>query len=209
MKKKSNLATLILTKLLMSVLGQDPVNRDSNPHKKKSEDILWRHSIGSSLFMLGNFAKGDKPNYYQLNYGYKLTSKDIINLEAITWTYYGPLGKGGYSKPKYPGKVRGYGIGIGFQHFWWKNLYTTVQATSFMQQFYDLDKNKIQKGFQLYLKALIGYRFEFFNKRFFIEPAFGIKYWPVNTNFPKAFVEIERGNQKYYFEPSLHFGFRF
>ena len=207
MKKKFIFALLIYVILSMSVSSQDQVGKDTEP-LTKSKDITWRHSVGSSLFMLGNFSD-DKPCYYQLNFGYKLTSKDIINLEAITWTYRAPMGNGGYSEPKYPGKVRGFGIGIGFQHFWWKNLYTTVQATPFIQQFYGSNNNKIQNGFLLYLKVLIGYRFEFFNKRFFIEPAYGIKYWPVNTNLPAAFSEIEKGYNNYYFEPSLHFGFRF
>ena len=145
----------------------------------------------------------------QLNYGYRLTQKDNIVVEAITWTYYEPLGTYGSSEEFYPGKVRAYGIGLGYQRFHWKNLFTTVEPTFFLQQFYDTDDTKIQKGFQLYLQFILGYRFEFFKKRLFIEPAYALKYWPVNTNFPESFAAIESGAQKYKFEPSLNFGFRF
>jgi hypothetical protein len=32
----------------------------------------YRHSIGSSLFLLGNFAPGNPPCFFQLNYGNRL-----------------------------------------------------------------------------------------------------------------------------------------
>jgi hypothetical protein len=63
--------------------------------------------------------------------------------------------------------------------------------------------------FLFYLQFIAGYRFEFFKKRMFLEPAYAIKYWPVNTNFPASFAAVENGAPKYKFEPSLNFGFRF
>jgi hypothetical protein len=175
--------------------------------KENTEADFKRHSIGSTLFLLGNI--GDSVRFMQLNYGYRLTPKDNLTVEAITWTYYEPLGTYGSSKEYYPGKVRASGIGLGYQRFLWKNLFTTIEPTFFLQQFYDSDDNKIQKGFQLYLQFIAGYRFELFKKRFFIEPAIAVKYWPVNTNFPSAFAAVENGVQKYKFEPALNFGFRF
>jgi len=168
---------------------------------------LWRHSLGTTFFLLGNI--GDSVKFIQLNYGYRLTPKDNLIAEAITWTYYEPLGTYGSSDKYYPGKVTAYGIGLGYQRFLWKNLFATVESTFFIQQFYDNNDAKIQKGFQLYLQFIAGYRFEFFQKRFFIEPAIALKYWPVNTNFPVSFVSVENGVQKYKFEPALNFGFRF
>jgi len=171
------------------------------------QDNTKRCFIGSSLFLLGNFAEGDPPYYGQLNVGYHLTEKDVLSVEAITWRYYGALGS--YQSEEYPGEVRAYGIGVAYQRFLWKNLYSSVHATPFLQQFFDEDDHKIQNGFQLYLHALLGYRVEFFNQRWFIEPAIGFKYWPINTNVPASFKEVERGEPDYAFEPSLHFGFRF
>lgn len=174
---------------------------------ENTEADFKRHSIGSSLLLLGNI--GDSVRYIQLNYGYRLTPKDNLVVEAITWTYYEPLGTYGSSEEYYPGKVRASGIGLGYQRFLWKNLYTTIEPTFFLQQFYDSDDNKTQKGFQLYLQFIGGYRFEFFKKRLFVEPAIALKYWPVNTNFPASFAVIEKGAPKHKFEPSLNFGFRF
>jgi len=175
--------------------------------KVKNDPDFRRHTLGSSLFLLGNI--GDSVRFFQLNYGYQLTRKDNIIAEAICWTYYEPLGTYGSSKELYPGKIRAYGIGLGYQRFHWKNLFTTVEPTFFLQQFYNTDNRKIQKGFQLYLQFIVGYRFEFFRKRLFIEPAYAIKYWPVNTNLPESFEVIETGAPKFKFEPGLNFGFRF
>ena len=61
----------------------------------------------------------------------------------------------------------------------------------------------------MYCQLITGYRLEFFKKRWFVEPAVALKYWPINTNRPHAFKDIDRGTPGYIFEPSLHFGFRF
>jgi hypothetical protein len=174
---------------------------------EKGDSVIRRHFIGSTLFLFGNI--GDSVNFVQLNYGYQLTQKDLIIAEAITWTYYEPLGTYGSSEKLYPGKVKAYGLGLGYQRFLWKNLYSTVEPTFFLQQFYDTKDEKIQKGFQLYLQFIVGYRFEFFKKRLFLEPAFALKYWPVNTNFPSSFAAIENGKPTYKFEPGLNFGVTF
>src|SRR5665811_436071 len=70
---------------------------------EKRDSTFRRHSVGSTLFLLGNI--GDSVNFFQLNYGYRLTPKDNIIVEAITWTYYEPLGTYMNSKEFYPGKV--------------------------------------------------------------------------------------------------------
>jgi hypothetical protein len=120
--------------------------------------------VESSLLVLADFLP-DSPLYYQFNFGYMKTKKDVIIAEAITWIYSEPLGTYTKSKELYPGKVRAYGT----------------------------DNKKIQEGFQLYIQFILGYRFEFFKKRLFVEPAYAIKYWPVNTNFPESFAAIEGG----------------
>jgi hypothetical protein len=195
---------IIFTLIWFILFGQD---HGAFAQTAKEDSTFKRHSIGSTLFLLGNI--GDSVRFIQLNYGYRLTPKDNIIVEAITWTYYEPLGTYGSSEEFYPGKVKASGIGLGYQRFHWKNLFTTVEPTFFLQQFYDTDGTKIQNGFQLYLQFILGYRFEFFKKRLFIEPAYALKYWPVNTNFPESFAGIENGAPEYKFEPSLNFGFRF
>jgi len=183
--------------------------RDSlSRSKKKNQELQNRHSLGASLFMVLNFFP-DPADYYLLTYGYRLNKQERVFIEFNTWKYAEPLGTYGSSEKFYPGFVRAYGIGIGYQRFLWHGLYATAQATPFLKHFYNVEDKKIQNGFQLYLQLVVGYRFELFHRRFYIEPAYALKYWPVDTNFPKSFAEIEKGAPKTIFEPSLNFGFRF
>ena len=197
--------------VLFCLIAVSPIQAEINVEKFND---MWtmgaKHQVGSTIFLLGNLAPGDPPNFFQLNYGYKLSPRDILFVEAITWTYYEPLGTYGESDGLYPGKVRAMGIGAGLQRFLWKNWYSAVSATAFQQTFFDSSDEQIQNGFQLYLQARLGYRFEFFNQKWFLEPSVAFNYWPVNTNFPAAFDTIEKDAPNYFlFEPGLHFGYRF
>lgn len=205
-----NLKIKLLSLIILSVSFVFGQNESPNFSKSnKSEGLSkYRHSLGSSVFMLGNFLE-DSPEYYLLTYGYQLTKKDRVFVEFNTWRYSEPLGTYNKSEEFYPGFVRASGIGVGYQRFLWKELFTTVQATPFLKQYHDLNDSKTQKGFQLYLQLVAGYRFNFFKERFYIEPAYALKYWPVDTNYPSDFARIEEGKPNHIFEPSLNFGFKF
>lgn len=210
MRVKQLMAAVMI--IIISTVGIHSQNQEQG---KKGSAIIENEngfmpcSIGSSLFMFGNFVPGDPPNYGQLNFGYYFTPKDVLIVEGITWTYYEPLGTYGSSVEFYPGKVQAYGIGVGYQRFLWKGFYSSFLATPFIQHFYNLKDEKIDTGFQLYLQSRIGYRFEFLNKRWFAEPSVAFNFWPINTNFPTSFELIEEGAPKYKTEPGLHFGVRF
>lgn len=196
---------IILMSAISLVFGQSKLSKDSSIYDTEHQ---LKHSLGASFFMLGNFFS-DSPDYYLLTYGNRLTKKSRVFVEFNTWKYAEPLGTYGKSKAFYPGYVRAFGIGTGYQRFYWKGLFTTIQSTAFVKQYYNTNNGKIQKGFQLYLQAVVGYRFEFFKKRWYLEPALALKYWPIDTNYPIHFAEIEKGAPKYIFEPSLNFGFKF
>lgn len=169
-----------------------------------------RRFVGSSLFMLANFS-ADSPLFYQLNYGYWLTSKDVISIEAITWKYSAPLGiPYGASNEKYPGYVREFGIGVAYQRFLWKRLYGAVHALPLLQNYFNTNNQKIQNGFQLFMTYRLGYHIKLFKNRFFLEPSLAVTHWPVNTNTPEAFARMERQWPNYFLlEPGLHFGMKF
>ena len=139
---KRSFFILIFTMSVTLAFSQVLSQTDSSSVQSENQNLIRRHSVGSSLFMLGNLAPDDPVYFFQLNYGYQALQKDNIIVEAITWTYYEPLGTYGSSEEFYPGKVRAYGIGLGYQRFLWKNLFTTVEPTFFLQQFYDTDDNK-------------------------------------------------------------------
>ena len=208
MKIKIIILTIILAINTSAAFSQNQNQADSISAKYNTLVLKHRHSIGVSLFMLYNFFP-ESADYYQINYSYQLTQKDYILADIRTWKYNEPIGTYGSSDELYPGKVRAYGVTFGYKRFLWKNLTTTIEATNFLQQFYDENNTKTQKGYQLYLAGIVGYRLEFFKKRWFIEPGYAIKYWPVNTNFPDDFAAIEKGKPKYIFEPHLNIGFKF
>jgi hypothetical protein len=181
----------------------------------KQDSSFKKHFISTSLWSVANLFP-DPVDFYELNYGYRFTPKDAIIINATTWEYPEPLGVTSKSKKKwkhveeYPGFVKAYGIGIIYQRFVWKQFYSAIHANTFSQTFYTAKNEKIQSGFQLYLQARMGYKFEFFENRFFLEPSISFNYWPINTNFPDSFSQKENNWPNYFlFEPHLNFGINF
>ena len=173
--------------------------------------------IGTSLFVLANFIPdlADAPDFVQLNFGYHLTPNDVVSIEVNTWKYAWPLGiPYGSSKlapeEKYPGYIREFGVAFAYQRFLWKGAYTAVHAMNALQKYVDDDNAKIQNGYQLFMTYRLGYHFELFNNRFFIEPGIAITHWPIDTNVPASFAELESKWPNYFlWEPGLHFGVKF
>ncbi len=200
-----------------SVFSQDYSQTDSVSVQIEGEDINRRYFIGSTLWMLGNFIPDDTnpPDLIQLNFGYHLTPNDVVSIELKTWKYAWPLGipyGKSFQAPgeNYPGYVRAYGIGFVYQHFWWKGAYTSIDAGNMLQKYMDEDNKHMQNGYQLFMTYRLGYHFQFFENRFFIEPSVAFTHWPINTNVPESFAKIESKWSNYLlFEPGLHFGFKF
>jgi hypothetical protein len=180
----------------------------------KGSSADYKNYVGSSAFVLGNFAP-NPPSFYQINFGYWFTPKDVISIEAITWKYDAPLGipygsSYGDESENYPGSIREYGIGVVYQRFLWKGLYTSLQILPFKRIYLDQDNRTIQKGFQLFSTLRIGYHIPFFKNRFFVEPSIAATFWPITTNVPQSFkVKDNKWNKYFLFEPGLHFGFKF
>jgi len=178
------------------------------------EEIEQKYFIGSTMFMVMNLVDDpEPPEYYQLNFGYRITPKDVLSLELITWNYYEPIGVPWEDKKtatNFPGKVKVFGAGLAYKRFLWKDIYAQIHATAFHQNYLDESDNKIQSGFQLFNTLRLGYQFQLFKNRFFIEPSVAGTFWPINTNLPDTF-QVEEDKYPNYFlvEPGLHFGFRF
>lgn len=178
-------------------------------------ETFRRHFAGSSLFILANLLSlSDPPVFYQLNYGYRLTPKDAISIEAITWRYHAPLGipYGSWGSPDeaYPGHITEYGVGAAYQRFLWKGAYSAIHALPLLQNYVNAEQEIIQRGFQLFLTFRLGYHVKLFQNRFFLEPNIAFTHWPVNTNVPETFADLEAKWPNYFlFEPGLHFGVAF
>jgi hypothetical protein len=181
----------------------------------KQDSSYKKFFIGSTLLMLGNFDKVNSPEFIQLNVGYRITPKDVVFLELKTSRFAWPLGipwGPSFDAPgeNYPGHVRQNVIGLAYNRFWWKGLYTGIHAMNAFQKYYDENNNKIAIGYTLFMTYRLGYQFKLFKNRLFIEPSIGLTHWPVKTNTPQSF-ELKESKWPKYFgcEPGLHFGYNF
>ena len=187
---------------------------NAQPQTASNDSLEKRCFVGSTLFVLANLVNDpEPPNYYQLNFGYRITPKDVVSLEAITWNYYEPIGVPNGVKQNatnFPGKVQAFGAGLAYKRFLWKQFYAQVHSTALKQNYLDEENEKIQSGFQLFNTVRIGYQFRFFKNRLFLEPSIAMTFWLVNTNLPESF-QVEEDKYPNYFlgEPGLHFGFNF
>lgn len=182
----------------------------------KTDSTYKKWFVGSTMFLLGNFAPTNPPGFAQLNLGYRITGKDVISVELITWKHAWPLGinpfyNDAYGKPeeKFPGYIREYGIGLAYQRYLWKGLYVAVHAMPMWQNFKNENGDKVGDGFIIFNTNRVGYHVKLFKDRFFIEPSLGVAGRPVQTKMPAGFKEKDDKWPKWTPEPGLHIGFNF
>lgn len=172
--------------------------------------------VGSSAFMLFNLnpVENNPPHFYQLNVGLRLSPRDAVSLEFITWRYAWPLGipwgkdfeaKGN----EYPGHIRDFGIAFVYQRFIWQGAYAAVHALNTLQTYTKDNGASAGLGYMLFMTYRTGYHFDL-GKRFFIEPSVAATHWPVRTSVPSSFAKVDgRWNNYFLFEPGLHVGYEF
>lgn len=208
MRKRISLIALILLTASVLQLKAQYTNTDST---------YSRWFLGSTLFLLGNFATTNRPDFVQLNIGYRITGKDVITIEPKTWKYAWPNGihpffnnAYGKTKEKFPGYVREYGLSVAYQRFLWKGLYAELNVMPSLQNFVNDNGKKIDTGFQLFNTYRLGYHIKLFNDRFFIQPSLAITQRAFHTRMPDGFKKLDDKWSKFVFgEPGLHFGFNF
>lgn len=180
----------------------------------KQDSTYKRWFVGSTLLLLGNFDNTNNPGYFQINAGYRITPKGVIQFRFKRSQYAWPLGipfGPDFDAPglNYPGSARILAPQIGYQRFLWKGLYTSVYVLNAFEKYMDKNKKKIGSGFTLYTDFYLGYQFTFFNNRFFFEPAIGVSYWPIRTGVPESFKAVEKRWPNYFIQPGFDFGFKF
>ena len=175
-----------------------------------------RYFAGTTAFVLFNVIPDDQPpRYFQAVVGVQLTPRDAVSVEAITWQYFGPLGRPygpDYESEDsaFPGRVRAYGIGLAYKRDIVGGLYVAAHATPMLQEYLDEDGGRIQTGFQLFNSVRVGYDVELWGGRVYVQPSVAATNWPIATNLPASF-QIEQDKWPRYFlgEPGLHVGVRF
>lgn len=182
----------------------------------KTDSSYKKWFVGSTMFLLGNLDKVNPPGFIQLNAGYRLTGKDVISLELITWKHAWPLGINpffneayGTAAEKYPGFIREHGFGLAYQRYFWKCLYAAVHVAPMWQTYKNENGNKVGDGFIIFNTYRVGYHVKLFKDRIFIEPSLGIAGRPYYTEMPDGFKQKDDKWPKWTPEPGLHFGINF
>jgi len=183
----------------------------------RDDSTFKRWFVGSTLFLLGNLASTNSPDFVQFNFGYRITAKDAVTLEPKTWKYAWPNGihpffNKAYGKPEeeFPGYIREYGIAVAYQRFLWKGLYAELNVMPTWQSFVDVDGEKIDNGFQFFNTYRAGYHIKLFKDKFFIQPSIAVTHRAYHTTLPDGFKQLDDKWSKFVFgEPGLHFGFNF
>ncbi|MEN0049124.1 MAG: hypothetical protein AAF806_18845 [Bacteroidota bacterium] len=205
---QNKILIIVFTLFLISTL-------QTHAQYAKQDSTFKECFIGSSFFVLGNFAKVNKPDFAQLNFGYRLTGQDVVSIEFKTWKYAWSLGIPygvSYEAPgeNFPGYIRERGFALAYQRFLWKGMYAGIHVMSAWQSFVNEEDVKIDNGFQIFNTYRLGYHFKLFKNQFFIEPSIAITHRPFQTTMPESFKEVNDQWPKLFFgEPGLHFGFNF
>jgi hypothetical protein len=205
----------IMTGLTLVCLALLCANNSSLGQTSTEDPTYKKFFVGSTLLMLGNLDTVNSPDFIQLNLGYRITPKDVVFLELKRSKFAFPLGipwGPSFDAPgeNYPGYVRQNVIGLAYNRFWWKGLYTGVHAMNAFQTYRDESNNKIANGYTLFMTYRLGYQVKLFKNRFFIEPSVGLTHWPIKTNTPQSFQAKDNKWPKYFgWEPGLHFGYNF
>lgn len=182
----------------------------------KQDSTYRKYFIGSTLFMLANLIPdNNKPEMVYLNFGYRITRKDVISLELKTWKYGWPIGIP-YGKSYeaagtgFPGYIREHGFSLAYYRFLWKGLFTQIDVMPAWQTFVNDNGRKIDKGFQIFNTYSVGYHIKLFKDRFFTQPSIAITHRPYQSKMPDSFKQVDDKWSRFFFgQPGLHFGVNF
>lgn len=184
----------------------------------RTDSTYKRWFIGTSLFMLfGNLDTENPPNFAQLNIGYRLSGKDMIQIAPKTWKYAWPNGihpflNSAYKKPeeRFPGYIREIGFTASYTRFMWKGLYAQLDVMPTWQIFVNNQGQKIDNGFQIFNSYRVGYHFKLWNDRMFFQPSICMTHRAYHTTLPNGFKQLDDKWSKFVFpEPGLNVGFNF
>jgi hypothetical protein len=190
-------------------------NRGNGP--LKGAVPTYKFSVSTTYLTFSNIEPEETNiQMYEFHFGYKITPKDKIAIKIATWKLFEPMGIPLWDSllfkesEWYPGRIREYGIGFGYQRFLVKGLFTSVEVLPLIKTYFDENDKKIGNGFKLYTSYHLGYHFALFKNRLSIEPQIHCNYWPIDTKGPRCFEQKEsKWNNYVLFEPNVYIGLNF
>lgn len=170
------------------------------------------NSLGTSLLTILSFIPNSNAFYYELDYYHSIFGRNNLVCAFDVYKYTTPLSiPWTGDSTHYPGAVVSYGAVVAYQAFLFKNLYVLSAINPSILSYIDDAGTQNDIGFMLLFCLRIGYRFDFdiCKVPFYFELGGEINYWPINTNEPQNFIEIEDKYPDYVFSPALNIGVRF
>lgn len=215
MKIRNLTSALFFALFLAQAAGQNPV--ETVKKSGKTEFPGYKFSVSTTYLSFANFGEEEtNTHHYELHVKYKLSAKDKIGIKAATWKMFAPMGMPMKEQLKfdeanfYPGRLRESGVGFTYQRFLWKGLFATAEIMPMYKTYFNENENEIGNGFKLYTTVHLGYQIPLFKNRMFVEPQLHCNFWPVDTNTPQSFKEMDdKWNNYFLFEPNLYIGINF
>jgi len=205
-----------LKKLLCIFLGLICFANANETFGKEPENS-YKSSVLTTYLTFANVGE-EKTNthHIELQYRYQLAKNDVVGIKFATWKLFAPMGIQLWDSQFlnedefYNGRLRETGIGVAYQRFFWKGMYTSIEMLPLFKTYLDENDEEIDDGFKLYTTFHLGYHFTFLKNRLFVEPQFHCNYWPIDTKGPKEFEDFDSKWSNYFlFEPNLYLGVNF
>ncbi|MBL7922084.1 MAG: hypothetical protein JNJ40_17345 [Bacteroidia bacterium] len=200
--------------LFIALLGAFSLTLQAQYAKTDSTHKKW--FVGSTLFLLGNFSKVNPPGFALVNFGYRITGKDVVSIEIKTWKHSWPLGinpfyNKAYGTPeeKFPGVIREYGVALIYQRYLCKGLFIAVDATPMRQIYKNETGDKVGYGFIIFSTNKVGYHIKLLKDKMFLQPGLALAGRIYQGDMPADFKAKDDKWPKWTPEPSLNFGFNF
>lgn len=177
----------------------------------------YKFSLNTTWLSLVNFGpEATNTRHYEFHLKYQCSPKSKIGIKFATWKLFAPMGIPLWDphlmkeSEFYPGRLHEDGLGISYQRFLWKGLFTTVEILPQLKTYRDENKKKVGTGFKLYTSYHVGYHIPMFKNRMFIEPQIHCQYWPIDTNIPESFKVLDdQWNNYFLLEPNIYIGVKF
>ncbi len=189
-----------------------------NPKEQSFETAIKQKFLISTTYLSFLNFGDEKTNthHYELQAAYQLTPKDRVGIKFASWKMFAPMGiplqeQLAFDEDNfYPGRLKERGVGITYQRKLWKGLFVAIEVLPQSKTYIDEDDQEIGNGFKLYTTYHLGYQLSLFKNRVYLEPQIHCNYWPIDTNTPQSFKEMDEKWHNYFlFEPNLYIGFKF
>jgi hypothetical protein len=174
----------------------------------RADEPRW--AVGTSAWMVAN-AFPDPPHFYYVEVDRRVTDRDEVVIEPVTWTYDAPIGipygdSYGDATQDYPGFVRSIGVGVGWRRYLYRGLNASARSIHFLQLYQERGREQTT-GYQLFLQARAGWRLA--RRGFWIEPSVACNWWPIEVGRPASFEAMDDRWPTYFLlEPWLNAGWR-